>query len=43
MTYVINVDIEYHDQEDKSDSIEEYAKFKKLTNAKLISYTRYAK
>ena len=46
-TYVVDVDIEYN--EDKSDSIEEiqyaveeYAKFKNLTDPQLISYTRYA-
>lgn len=48
-TYTVNVDIEYNDKTDKSDSVEEiqyaveeYAKFKNLTEPKLISYTRYA-
>ncbi len=49
MTHVVNVDIEYHDKDDKSDSIEDiqyaieqYAKFENLTDPQLISYTRYA-
>lgn len=49
MTHVINVDVEYEDRADKSDSIEdiqyaieEYAKFKNLIDPQLISYIRYA-
>lgn len=50
MLYIIYSNLyEYHDQEDKSDSIEdiqyaieEYDKFENLIDPKLISYTRYA-